>query len=339
MVESFREMRAKLRAVIEAPRVQSVRFIGSAHAGGGAGWTLLGQDGGQSIDVGGQALFVFSDTLLQRGGRQLFLANCAALSGEPTLDGAMRALQYLEDEHGLPREVVPSNPLERMAGHRFWPQHGIADGDAVLLFYLGVHQYDQKSAWGFRAAGSGMAWLDPFTGASARITRDGVWCLWPAESGVRIGTQVLRVGDFVYVFGSRASHAIVARVPSSSIGNPDAYRFLAAGDAWSETMDDAVSLANAASEFSVSFNEHLGAWLMVYADGFARELYVRTAPDVCGPYGPALAAGRLPHRPSAEMVALAFEHPRFARNDGKTIVVSYCQPHFTQNSLVSVTFA
>jgi hypothetical protein len=325
--------------VIEPPRVHSVRFIGSAHAGGGTGWTLIGQDGGQSIDAGGQALFVFSDTLLMHGGRQLFLSNCAALSSEPTLDAAMRTLRYVEDEHGIPREIVPSNPLERMAGYRFWPQHGIADGDTFLLFYLGIHQYDQKSAWGFRTVGSGMARVDPRTGGSERITRDGVWCLWSAERDVRMGTQVLRVGDAVYVFGSRGSHAIVARVASSSIDDPDAYRFLSSGDTWSENVNDAVSLANAAAEFSVSFNAHLGAWLMAYADGFARELYVRTAPDVCGPYGPAVAVGRLPHRPSAEMVALAFEHPRFAKNGGKTIVVSYCQPHFTQNSLVAVTFA
>ncbi|HUR80968.1 MAG TPA: DUF4185 domain-containing protein [Thermoanaerobaculia bacterium] len=325
--------------MIEAPRVQSVRFIGSAHAGSGAGWTLHGQDGGQSIALGGETLFVFSDTLLSRSGQQLFLANCAALSGEPTLDGAMSNLRYLEDEHGLPREILGANPLERMAGFRFWPQHGIAEGDDVLLFYLGIHQYDQRSAWGFRMSGSGMARLDPRTGASERITRAGVWCLWPGDGDVRIGTQVLRADAFVYVFGSRASHAIVARVPSSSVGDPDAYRFLAADERWSESVSDAVSIAKAAPEFSVSFNEHLGAYLMVYADGFARELYVRTAPAVCGPYGPAVAVGRLPHRDSAEMVALAFEHPRFAKNGGKTVVVSYCQPHFTQNSLVAVTFA
>lgn len=318
--------------------IQSVRFIGSAHRGGGARWALQGQDGGQSIHIGNDTLFVFSDTLLSRDGKQLFLANCAALSSEGTLDGAMRSLRYLEDENGLPREIIPSNPLERMAGFRFWPQHGIAAGDDVLLFYLGIHQYDQKSAWGFRMAGSGMVRLDPRTGASERVTRDGVWCLWPGDGDLRIGTQVLRVGELVYVFGSRGSHAIVARVRPDAMTDPDAYRFYA-HEGWSQNVDEAVSLATAALEYSVSFNEYLGAYLMVYADGFARELYVRTAPEVWGPWGPAVAVGRLPHRRSAEMVALAFEHPSFAKNGGRTVSVSYCQPHFTQNALVAVTFA
>jgi hypothetical protein len=327
--------------VLEPPRVHSVRFIGSAHAGGGAGWALHGQDGGQSIEVGAGTLFVFSDTLLSRNGSKThFLANCAALANEDTLDGAMRSLRYFEDEHGLPREIVAANPLERIAGYRFWPQHGIADGDDVLLFYLGIHQYDQKSAWGFRMTGSGLARLDPRTGRSERITRNGDWRLWADDRELRIGTQVLRIGDFVYVFGSRAGSAILARVAAAAAADPDAYRFLAspAGE-WSEQVSDAHPLTRAAAELSVSFNPYLGAYLMVYADGFTRELYVRTAPDVCGPYGGAVAVGRLPHREQSELVALAFEHPRFARNGGKTIVVSYCQPDFAQNSLVAVTFA
>lgn len=327
--------------MLEPPRVQSVRFIGSAHAGGGVGWALHGQDGGQSIDVGGDTLFVFSDTLLSRNGSKAhFLANCAALSSEATLDGAMRSLRYFEDEHGVPREIVAANALERIAGYRFWPQHGIADGDGVLLFYLSIYQYDQKNTWGFRVTGSGLARLDPRTGRSERILRDGHWRLWADDGDVRIGTQVLRIGDFVYVFGSRAGNAIVARVPSSAAADPDAYRFLGSPSGeWSANVSDAHALAHAAGEFSVSFNSYLGAYLMVYVDGFARELYVRTAPDVCGPYGTAVAVGRLPHRAETDVVALAFEHPRFSRNGGKTVVVSYCQPYFTQNSLVAVTFA
>lgn len=320
--------------------MQSVRFIGAAHAGSGAGWALHGQDGGQSIELGDETLFVFSDTLLARNATKgHFLANCAALSTESTLDGAMRNLRYLEDAHGLPREIIAANPLERLGGYRFWPQHGIADGDHVLLFYLGIHHFDQKNTWGFRMTGSGLARLDPRTGESERITRNGHWCLWPDDGEVRMGTQVLRIDDFIYVFGSRASHAIVARVPASSAADPNAYRFLAASGTWSEHVADAHPLASAAAEFSVSFNPHLNAYLMVYAHGFARELYVRSAPDVCGPYGEAVCVGRMPHKPQSELVALAFEHPRFARNGGKTVAVSYCQPDFAQNSLVAITFA
>jgi len=343
--------------VLAPPRIHSVHFIGAAHAGGGANWTLHGQDGGQSIALGDETLFVFSDTLLSRTRDRArlepatpqnahFLGNCAARSRETTLDAALRSLRYYEDEHGFPREILAPTALERMAGHRFWPQHGIAIDGRVYLFYLGIHQYQSKSTWGFRATGSGLARLDPDTGTAERITLDGVWRLWPSESDVRLGTQVLREGDDVYVFGSRVlkerTSAIVARVPADAIEDPTAYRFLAADgeqEEWSPNIADAHPLANSAAEFSVSFNRYLGAALMVYVEGFGRELFVRTASRICGPYGPAVNVGKLPHREDAEVVSLAFEHPRFARKDGKTIVVSYCQPHFTQNSLISVTFA
>ncbi|HET8796086.1 MAG TPA: DUF4185 domain-containing protein [Thermoanaerobaculia bacterium] len=338
--------------MLAPPRIQSVHFMGAAHAGGGAGWRLHGQDGGQSIALGEETLFVFSDTLLARSGAPLakatpgaahFLGNCAAVSREPTLDRALRTLRYFE-EQGLPREILAPSPLERMAGHRFWPQHGIAAGESVYLFYLGIHQFESKSTWGFRATGSGLARFDPRRGVAERIVRDGEWRLWSGDGDLRLGTQVLREGEDVYVFGSRVSDggtvAILARVPIAAIEDPDAYRFLASEEgAWSASVAEACALASTAPEFSVSFNAHLGAYLMVYVESFGRELFVRTAPHVRGPWGAPVSAGRLPHREQAEVVALAFEHPRFARNGGKTVVVSYCQPHFTQNSLVAITFA
>lgn len=341
--------------MLAPPRIQSVHFLGAAHAGGGVGWALHGQDGGQSIPLGEETLFVFSDTLLSRSRDRApldrptpanahFLGNCAAVSREATLDGALRNLRYYEDDRGFPREILAATPLERMAGHRFWPQHGIAIDGRVHLFYLGIHQFQAKSTWGFRATGSGLARFDPRTGIAERVLRDGEWRLWPSTNDTRLGTQVVRDNTDLYVFGSRVqderTSAIVARVPIDSIEDPSAYRYLASQrDDWSPNIADAHPLANTAAEFSVSFNDYLGAALMVYVEGFARELFVRTAPKVCGPYGPAVNVGKLPHRENAEVVALAFEHPSFARRGGKTIVVSYCQPHFTQNSLVSITFA
>ena len=55
-------------AVIEtADRGVPVRFarpLGYCHRARAAAWTMIGQDGGQSIDLGDRTLFVFSDTLL-----------------------------------------------------------------------------------------------------------------------------------------------------------------------------------------------------------------------------------------------------------------------------------
>lgn len=338
-----------------APRIQSVRFIGAAHAARGTTWALLGQDGGQSIDLGEDTLFVFSDTLVTLQGQRgrpaeitrnsaHFLGNCAAVARESSLEGAMRSLRYFEDDGGFPREIVAPSALERMAGHRFWPQHGIALGDQVYLFYLGIHQFDARSTWGFRPTGSGLARLDPQSGTSERITIDGDWRFWNDAGNLRMGTQVLRDGETLYVFGSVLvegfAQALLARVPVHEIENVSAYAYAGATeDSWHAGVRDAHPLTGCAQEYSVSYNAYLQAYLMCYAEGFGRELFLRAAPQPWGPYSEPVSAGKLPHREKAEVVALAFEHPRFARNDGKTIVISYCQPHFTQNSLVSVTFA
>lgn len=335
-------------------RIHSVHFAGEAHAARGSRWTLLGQDGGQSIECGEETLFVFSDTLLTldpRGHRPPaitrdsahFLGNCAALSNERTLDAAMRSLRYFEDEHGFPREILTPSPLERMAGHRFWPQHGIVLGDRLYLYYLGIHQFDAKSTWGFRPTGSGLARLDLRTGVAERITVDGEWRLWRGADDLRLGTQVIRKDDHLLVLGSARIEglvqAIAARVPVHRIESASAYEFFAGAGEWTTNVRRAAPLATSAPEYSLSWNEHLGAYLLCYVDGFKRELFLRTGEEPWGPFGEPVSAGRLPHRKAAEVVALAFEHPRFARDGGRTVMISYCQPHFTQNSFIAVTFA
>jgi hypothetical protein len=49
-------------------------------------------------------------------------------------------------------------------------------------------------------------------------------------------------------------------------------------------------------------------------------------------------AGRLPHSPASELIYLGFEHPRFARDGGQRVVVSYCEPRFEMSSLLEVRF-
>jgi hypothetical protein len=329
-----------------APRVRSVRHLGSAPLAGGGAWRLLGQDGGQSIALGEETLFVFSDTLLQPagGGRPSALANCAARSRERTLRGALGALRFYEDGAGLPREVLPASPEERCAHLRFWPAHGLLVDGVVYLFYLGIEFVNPRSDWGFRNLGAGLARLDPATGEAERLRRGGDWCLWRAHGDdFHFGVQTLREGEWVYVFLSARqgyhSHAGVARAPAARLAEPEAYAYYAGGGAWSPDPARTASLGPAGNDYSVSWNDHLGGFLMTYVDPYAKLLYHRTAPAPWGPWGAPLKVGALPHRPGSELIYLGFEHPRFAERGGRTVHVTYGQPHFVQNSLVAVSFA
>lgn len=345
----------------DALQIQSVRYLGEAVAAAGDGWFLVGQDGGQSIDLGDQLLFVFADSLVgltlpgtparRQSGIRLtpqngrFLANTAAYGEAGPLHGAMARLRYLCDAEGLPRELIAASPAERLLGVRFWPLHGLCVGSEVFLYYSGVQHEDQASAWGFRCLGCGLARLDLDDGHARRLYHGGDWCFWPVGSDhFNLGVQVLRQSDVVYVYASLRSglngRARLARVALDQISDPKAYRFLASyRPDWGKDLADSLDLGPCGNEYSVSFNRYLDRYLMIFVNGYDKILYARTAMQPWGPFDAPQRLGALPHRQDSGLIALGFEHPTCAEEQGKTVYISYCQPHFAQNAMVAVSFA
>jgi hypothetical protein len=324
--------------------VRSARHLGTFPRTRAERWVLVGQDGGQSIDVGGRTLLVFSDTLLVAADtdERLFLANSAATTDAGDLREGLGRLTYLSDEDGFPVEIVPATERERAARLRFWPVHGVADGDAVWLFYLGIQTLSSQSVWDFRNVGVGVARVDPVNGRSERVLRDGDWRLWPARGDdFHFGVQVLVEDGHAYVFGSRRDElriaALLGRAPVDRIAEPNAYEYFdGASGRWGPTPPSDGGLGPCGSDYSVSANEYLGRYLMVYVDSFSKTLAVRVADRIEGPYSPPELVGRLPHAPSSDLVYLAFEHPQFASDGGRRIVVSYCEPRFRMCSLLEL---
>ena len=108
--------------------------------------------------------------------------------------------------------------------------------------------------------------------------------------------------------------------------------------AWSASLAEACDLGPSGPDYSVSHNPHLGCYAMFWVDPYDKKLMFRGAPDVWGPYSPPQAIIGLPHARDSEMVYLAFEHPDFRDDGGRTVYISYCQPRFTSNSLVKLRF-
>jgi len=343
--------------------IRSVRYLGTFPHQRTDTWAMVGQDGGQSIPVDGRSLFVFSDTLLAAAagprpsasppppalahalGREgVFLANAAGMSSGDELRPALAAIAYFTDDHGFPREILPALERERLQQIRFWPEHGIEIDGVVHLFYLGIQTIDPTSLWGFRTLGVGLARLDPATGRCERLWRRGDWRLWkPLGEDFHLGVQVLPAGGWLYVFGSVRTGpfhvARVARVRPADLARPEAYEHFAGdGPRWSGDPGAAADLCVSSADFSVSYNPHLERYLMVHVDEYTKVLTLRTAPAPWGPWGDAQTITRVPHEPESEMVYLGFEHPDFAADAGRTIYVSYCQPRFRNNSLLTLTF-
>jgi hypothetical protein len=324
---------------------------------------IVGQDGGQSIDLGDRTLFVFSDTLLgvpfaghRRSGagsriegfvdsHPKLLANAAGLSSEPELRQALSALDYYRDESGRPRQILAPTVDESGQRLRFWPQHGIFLDGKVFIYYLGIRSEDAASTWGFKNVGVGLAQLDPETGLCDRLFRDGDWRHWgPISDDFHLGVQVLREDDHVYVFGSSrvgmSIEARLARVAVDRISDPDAYEFLTSPDvAWGEDPASAYSLGPCASDYSVSFNPYLKKYVMFYVDAYTTGLTLRTADRLVGPYSSPVRLATVPRRPTSELVYLGFEHPKFRQEGGRVVYVSFSEPRFASNSLVKLRFA
>jgi hypothetical protein len=328
-------------------------------------WVMVGQDGGQSIDLGAQTLLVFSDTLVlstgasapepdqhadapeygvDLGERGVFRANCAAIMDGADVRDGLRGARFLCGEDGFPFAIVPATAQEHAARLRFWPAHGLRAGEHVYLYYLGIEALSRRDPWGFRNVGVGLARLDPATGRCERIRLDGDWRFWqPHADDFHFGVQVLDHGDHVYVFGSSRDAldvtALLGRVPAAEIATPGAYEFYdPRTDSWHSDFRRAGSLGPCGSDYSVSLNRHLGKYLMVYVDAFTKELAVRLADRPEGPYSAPELGGRLPHSPESDLIYLGFEHPKFARDAGERVVVSYCEPRFAMSSLLEVCF-
>jgi Domain of unknown function (DUF4185) len=305
---------------------------------------------------------VFSDTLLAArtitrptrhvpavfrsdvGSQGVFLANCAGTGAITTLRDALANLEYYLDPMGFPREILVPAARERAQDIRFWPEHGLAVNGSVYLYYLGVQTVDQTTIWGFRNVGSGLARLDPATGETERILVHGDWRLWrPLGMDMHFGVQVLRDGEFCYVFGSVRhglfSQAVLARVRPEEMTDVRAYSYLKSPEpAWSDSLEDVCDLGPCAGDYSVSRNAYLDRYVMLYVDPYEKVLTLRTSEQVWGPYSDPQPIVVVPHSESTEMVYLGFEHPRFAADGGRTVFVSYCQPHFTNNSLLALKF-
>ena len=329
------------------PRLRSVRFMGSAPLPLTERWRLLGQDGGQSIALPDSLLFVFSDTLFALSGdprarRGLFLANCAALTPGHELCRDLGALRYFTDEDGLPRELLVPSAEEHRRSLRFWPLHGVYLEGQVFLYYLGVRAVD-PSTWGFRNVGFGLARLDPHGGSCQRLTGGLDWRWWPElGSDVLFGTQILRQEPYLYLFGSQrqglSSRALLLRVTPDGITDPRAYQALSdpKGPRWTRHLDQAADLGPSATTFSVTWNPYLGRYLMLYIEEYEKQLTVRFSRFPWGPYSPPESITSVPHDPSSELVYMGFEHPELRRDKGRRIYLSYSQPRFLPNSLLTL---
>ncbi|GAB4318122.1 MAG: hypothetical protein Kow0059_11410 [Candidatus Sumerlaeia bacterium] len=346
---------------------------------------MVGQDGAYSIPLGqGEALWFFGDTLIGArtpgeslwfpGGRRLgpgdmsghglierLLTNSACIVNARTGRGGLRPYQYILDGRGSLHQLVPRLAGEHPDEVRVWCFHGLAQGEAVWLFYQTVRMLaDGPMPVNFEIIGSGLAagrrgdWTFRRLAAPGAGGPDGtIW--WPANQP-QFGAAVLpSAGDgFLYVFGvlkdaGGVQRCHVARVPSDRIEDRAAYEYLAepaperqgaahegsgtkGGPAWTGDPRRSVPIMSGMpNELSVSWNPRLGRYLAVHSLDLTGRIVGRTAPHPWGPWSePVVLWTVVPPRldyevPYPPLIYAGKEHPELAEEDGRVIYVTYVE--------------
>lgn len=289
--------------------------------------TLFGRDGGAAALVGGQIVWAFGDTFITTlaADGSYYRSNTASASPRNNPTATVDAL----DSKGVPLPMIAFTPAEQRyndstgdPGNRVavWPSHVISnpDGSGTVLY---IDLYIRPGNW--QGIGIGTAHLAP---GSTIATRDPGFLFPYPEPSFEDGGEA---NGYVYLYGnlrnvSQLAYA-VARAPIGQATTRSAYRFWD-GSTWNADVSRAAKVVDVPGSPSLSFNAHLGTYILVQSALFSNDIVLRTAPAPQGPWSApmTIATGIAP--PSGNVDYVAREHPELSSNNGQSIVISYSRP-------------
>lgn len=294
---------------------------------------VTGRDGGFSLSIGGRTLWVFNDTLMTAYGVDGFSYRSATAAwGDGTLTtSASLDLDDTLDPNGAPYQLIPYTAAEIAANRaggpneRFamWPGSVTSDGagGALIMYrYLKVH----PGFLHWDILGSGVARL---TAGSTVAVRDPQLLFASPQPPFSTGAVV--VDGWLHLYACETPTCQLARAPLGDVSVREVWQTWD-GAGWSSDFSTSAEVLRAVpGELSVSFNDHLGSFLAVHSVPLSNEVVFHTAPRPEGPWSPArhLFVGRHADSPDARDINYAAkEHPQFARDGGRTLVVGYANP-------------
>lgn len=283
--------------------------------------SVLVRDGGATLLLGGQLLWMFGDTLVSNDTQ--IRSNTAALA-DPEVP---LVTHDVLDIHGRPYQFISltaeeqayndgtGKPDDRIA---IWPASAINYHGQGLIFSYKLHV--KPGVLNYESLGVVLALVQPGQTQAERLP--GLLFTYPEPDFVC--AQVYQ--NYVYVYGGNhsANNAnVVARVPLEQATERKAYTFWN-GKSWVADVRQASPVfADIPGAVTASYNSYLGQFLAVNNQPLASDLLMRTGPGFAGPWEKPITAFREPP-PSVDGFNYAgIEHPELAKNGGRTIYVSY----------------
>ena len=267
--------------------------------------TIQGRDGGGSGQAWDHHVWVYGDTVLNDVDENGINWHGNSFSITDDVDASDGVGPFVEpgDSIGQPLEFVPPTDDElafnlahwgsedcaaEPCGARWavWPSEPFWDETRKQALVTYSLIYAEPGDYNFESVGGSIAvWSDPKARPERPVLDPDAEhpdLLWDAE-GPSWGTTSRVEGDLFYTFAcdrhGLARKCRLARVPVDQIYDLSAWEYRTRND-WSSNLDDAASLFAGAGIMSLSWNDWLGAYLLVYADG--GKVKARTAPEIWG---------------------------------------------------------
>ena len=299
------------------PRASSFPVVGQAGnyslglAGGRSVWFLNNVWAGELKDQGEVVLWGVVD-----GG--------LAVLDSTSPYAASGNFRYVTDENRWPLPLFSPDAPEYAGVRKLWPRAGAAAAGGYFVFYSLMNNFGPGGGDYFRV-GQGLASADTPEGPYKPLKYRGSPVFWndlePAFGSALWADQ----DGWLYAYGRYATEpgrysAALARVRPDRIASKEAYQYYSldsASEPWSGDITDlSPVLENMPEEFSVSYNEHLTAYLALYFDQETGEVSARTAPY---PWGPWEEPRKILTCGKEEYCLGAKEQTLFASADGRKI--------------------
>lgn len=251
----------------------------------------------------------------------------AALSASTAPEAQAGALSYVSDENGLPLPLLSGDLGEYTQVRKFWPRSGYCGAGRCVVFYSVMNNYGPGPYEYFRV-GQGVASSENPAGPYVKAARGGRYSLWN-DIEPAFGTALLADNDgWLYVYGRVMTApgeygAALARVKAGDLPARDKYSYYGgdlSSSTWTSDLAEAGTvLERVPEDFSVSYNDFLKGYLLVYMDDESGTVFARQARYPWGPWG---EPSRLLACAKEDYCYGAKEQPAFAADGGRVVYLT-----------------
>ncbi|MDD5766213.1 MAG: DUF4185 domain-containing protein [Candidatus Marinimicrobia bacterium] len=305
---------------------------------------------------------VGAEDMSGKGTIDKMLNNTGLILPDQDASDGLKNFKYIQNSDGSLKTLLPLLENEDPNEIRVWCQHGVKIGDKLYLSFVKVRMIPQSQVVGtnekgevfpvnFDVIGSGLAVGSDKTWEFKRIFYNGSDILWKKHEP-HFGSAIFPVHSErkLYLYGTHQGEdqiqkCCLARVDFDQIEQLDKYEYLVSEKPeWSPKIEDSIVLfTDAPSEVSISYNQHLGAYLAVHSWRTTSRIVGHIAPALWGHWSPATdlweaQVNNGKHLPYPRLIYAGKEHPELAAENGKTILLTYIEFEEYYPHLVRITF-